>query len=67
MPATASIISACNTSLADFYAPLTMPEELLKGHKANNAVACEAYGWSKYIDESEIAERLFVMYKELAM
>ena len=55
-----------NSSLADLYAPLTMPEELLKAHKANDAVVCEAYGLSKDIDESEIIERLFVMYKELA-
>ena len=54
------------SSLADLYAPLTMPEELLKAHKANDVAVCEAYGLSKDIDESEIIERLFVMYKELA-
>ena len=26
-----------DSSLADFYVPLTMPEELLKAHKANDA------------------------------
>lgn len=55
------------SSLADLYAPLTMPEELLKTHKANDVAVCEAYDWLKNIDESEIIERLFIMCKELAM
>ncbi len=53
------------SSLADLYAPLTMPEELLKAHKANDAAVCEAYGWPKDISELNIVARLFEMYKEL--
>ena len=52
------------SSLADLYAPLTMPEELLKAHKANDAVVCEAYGWPKNISETEIVSRLFRFYNE---
>lgn len=33
-----------DSTLTDLYAPLTMPEELLKAHKANDATVCEAYG-----------------------
>ena len=54
-----------DNSLADLYAPLTMPEELLKVHKANDVAVCEAYGLPKDINEAEIVQRLFIMYKEL--
>ncbi len=54
-----------DSTLADLYAPLTMPEELLKAHKANDAAVCEAYGWPKDVSKNEIVTRLFVMYKEL--
>ncbi|MBQ9404301.1 MAG: hypothetical protein IJU15_04895 [Synergistaceae bacterium] len=33
-----------DSSLADLYAPLTMPEELLKAHRANDSAVCKAYG-----------------------
>ena len=55
-----------DSSLADLYAPLTMPEELLKAHKANDAAVCEAYGWLKDISEEEIVRKLFVLYHGLA-
>ena len=53
------------SSLADLYAPLTMPEELLKAHKANDAAVCEAYGWPKGISEEEIVRKLFRLYHDL--
>ena len=54
-----------DSSLADLYAPLTMPEELLKAHKANDAAVCEAYGWQKNISEEEILLKLFGLYHGL--
>ena len=54
-----------NASLADLYAPLTMPEELLKAHKVNDAAVCEAYGWSENLIEEDIVARLFELYHEL--
>ena len=55
-----------DNTLADLYAPLTMPEELLKAHKANDAAVCEAYGWPKDISEEEIVRKLFGLYHGLA-
>ena len=54
-----------DSSLADLYAPLTMPEELLKAHKANDVAVCEAYGWPKHISEEEIVRKLFGLYHGL--
>ena len=54
-----------NSSLADLYAPLTMPEELLKAHKANDTAVCEAYGWPKDISEAEIIAELMSMYNKI--
>ena len=54
-----------NTSLADLYAPLTMPEELLKAHKANDVAVCEAYGWPKDISEAEIITELMNSYDNI--
>ena len=53
-----------DSSLADLYAPLTMPEELLKAHKVNDVAVCEAYGWSKDISEGDIVAKLFGLYQE---
>ena len=41
------------SSLADLYVPLTMPEDLLKTHKANDAAVYEAYGFAQNISEDE--------------
>lgn len=54
-----------DSTLADLYAPLTMPEELLKAHKANDAAVFEAYGWPKIISEEEIVRGLFGLYHGL--
>ena len=54
------------SSLADLYDPLTMPEELLKAHKANDAAVCEAYGFSKDISEEEIVSELMSLYEKFS-
>ena len=54
-----------NSSLGDLYDDLTMPPELRKAHRANDAAVMEAYGFPKDATESEIVARLFEMYKEL--
>ena len=55
-----------DSSLADLYDPLTMPEELLKAHNANDAAVCEAYGFAKDISEEEIVSELMKLYKTQA-
>ena len=52
-------------SLADLYDELTMPSELRKAHRANDAAVMEAYGFRKDMTEPEIVAELFKMYKEL--
>ncbi len=52
-------------SFADLYDDLTMPYELQKAHRANDAAVLEAYGFPKDATESEIVARLFKMYQDL--
>jgi len=54
------------SSLADLYDPLTMPEELLKAHKANDAAVCEAYGFDKNISEEETVSALMSLYEKIS-
>ena len=54
------------SSLADLYNPLTMPEPLLKAHRANDAAVCAAYGFEKDITEPDIVARLMERYERLA-
>ena len=54
------------SSLADLYDPLTMPPELLKAHKANDAAVCEAYGFDKNISEEEIVSALMSLYEKFS-
>lgn len=54
------------SSFASLYDPLTMPEELLKAHKANDAVVCEAYGFEKNISEEEIVSALMSLYEKFS-
>ena len=54
-----------DSSLADLYDELTMPPELRKAHRANDAAVLEAYGFPKDATESDIVARLFKMYQEL--
>lgn len=53
--------------LADLYDEMTMPPELRKAHRANDAAVLEAYGFPKDASESDIVARLFVMYQELTV
>lgn len=54
-----------DSSLADLYDELTMPVELRKAHRDNDAAVLEAYGFPKDATESDIVARLFKMYQEL--
>ena len=54
-----------DSSFADLYDDLTMPYELQKAHRANDAAVLDAYGFPKDATESEIVARLFKMYQEL--
>ena len=54
-----------DSSLADLYDDVTMPPELRRAHRANDAAVLEAYGFPKDATESEIVARLFKMYQEL--
>jgi len=54
-----------NSSLADLYDDLTMPVELRKAHRANDAAVMEAYGFRKDMTEPEIVAELFRMYQAL--
>ena len=54
------------SSLADLYDPLTMPEELLKAHKANDSAVCEAYGFSRDIGEEETVSALMRLYEKIS-
>ena len=54
-----------NSSLAALYDDLTMPIELRKAHRANDAVVMEAYGFHKDMTEPEIVAELFKMYEKL--
>ena len=54
-----------DSNFADLYDDLTMPYELQKAHRANDAAILEAYGFPKDATESDIVARLFKMYQEL--
>ena len=54
-----------DSNFADLYDDLTMPYELQKTHRANDAAILEAYGFPKDATESDIVARLFKMYQEL--
>lgn len=55
-----------DSSFADLYDDLTMPYELQKAHRANDAAVLEAYSFPKDATESDIVARLFKMYQELS-
>lgn len=52
-------------SLADLYDSLTMPVELRRAHRANDAAVLEAYGFPADSSESDIVARLFRLYRVL--
>ncbi len=51
-----------DSSMADLYDSSTMPVELRKAHRANDAAVMEAYGFDKNLSESEIVAELFGLY-----
>ena len=53
-------------SLAQLYNNLTMPNDLFKAHKQNDAAVMEAYGfdWHKMSEDDCVAE-LFKMYEKI--
>ena len=53
-------------SYADMYDELTMPADIRKAHRANDAAVLEAYGFPKDATESDIVARLFKMYQSLS-
>lgn len=55
-----------NSSLAALYDPLTMPKELLKAHRLNDAAVMEAYGLSvKDTSEDDCVAFLMKRYQDL--
>jgi len=53
-----------DSSLADLYDPLTMPEELQKAHAANDKTVLDLYGLSADATEEEIVAHLMDLYKK---
>ncbi len=51
--------------MAVLYDEVTMPIELRRTHRANDAAVLEAYGFPKDASESDIVASLFKMYQEL--
>ena len=56
-----------DSSLADLYDDLTMPLELRKAHRANDAAVMEAYGFRKDMTEPELVAELFKLYQALTL
>lgn len=52
------------SSLADLYDPLTMPEDLRQAHEANDKAVKKAYGFKPSMSEPEIVAELFRLYDE---
>ena len=52
-------------SLADLYDSLTMPQELRRAHRANDAAVLEAYGFPPTAPEPALVSRLFDLYRRL--
>lgn len=55
-----------NSTLADLYDPLTMPQALQKAHNANNKAVMQAYGFSiRDMSEEDCVAELMKMYENL--
>ena len=50
-----------DSSLADLYDPLTMPDELRKAHRANDSAVRAAYGFPNDLSEAEVVAKLFAL------
>ena len=55
-----------DSTLADLYNPLTMPDDLRKAHKALDKAVLSLYGYKTGISEAEIVADLLTRYAELA-
>jgi len=55
-----------NATLADLYDASAMPSELRSKHKALDSIILKAYGLKPSASESEILEKLFQSYRNLA-
>ena len=55
-----------DSTLADLYDPLTMPDELRKAHKALDKAVLSLYGFKATIKEPEIVADLLTRYDKLA-
>ena len=56
-----------DSSLADLYDELTMPEELRKAHQQNDSAVMSAYGFdAKTMTENCCIAELFRMYEQLS-
>ena len=55
-----------NSSLADLYDELTMPQELRKAHQMNDIAVMDAYGFNwKKMTETDCVAKLMEMYKSI--
>lgn len=55
-----------DSSLADLYNPLTMPQSLRKAHEKNDQAVLKIYSLSKTATPSEIVKELFTRYEKLS-
>ena len=55
-----------DSSLADLYDPLAMPQELRKAHAANDRAVMKAYGFAPGMTEADIVAALMKKYQEIA-
>ena len=56
-----------DSSLADLYDPLLMPQDLRKAHEANDKAVLDAYGLKASASDNEIMAKLLKMYQNLAL
>lgn len=54
-----------DSSLADMYDPLTMPDRLRKAHIANDKAVMAAYGFSTKMTEADCVAELMKLYQKL--
>ncbi len=55
------------SSFASLYDDVTMPIELRKAHRLNDAAVCEAYKFDKDINDADIVAKLMRMYQGLTL
>ena len=56
-----------DSSLADLYDPLLMPQDLRKAHEANDKAVLEVYGLKASASDNEIMAKLLKMYQYLVL